>query len=188
MKFKNNNLVRFAVALFLFGLAVGAVVYFSFKPNLSNYIEQFKDTIVSNNNNTFLLNILIICGIFLSSITIIGVPLIVFYIFYEGLSIGYTMSLFISLFGYKGALFYILFLIVVKLIFLALSLFFSLVSIKYSYSFIKSAIAKNREKLFKSIIEHFLRFGIILSMTIVNSLLIYFLSHRIISIFIGLIV
>lgn len=187
-KLKNNNLVRFVVALFLFGLAIGIVVYLSFKPDLSGYIVEFKNSIVVNHNNTFLFNLIVISGIFLSSITIIGTPLIAFYIFYEGLSAGYTLTAFTTIFGFKGAMFYLLFFTVIKLIFILLVLLFSTISIKYSINFIKNVISKNIEKLYKMIIEQFLRFGIILLICIVNSGLIYFLSHRLISLFIGLIV
>ena len=188
IKLKNNFLVRFIVALFLFGIAIGIVVYFSFKPNLNACIEQFKNSVIVNHNNTFLLNILVISGIFLLSLFVIGMPLIIFYIFYVGLSVGYTLGVFISLYGFNGALFYLLFFIVVKLIFILLVLLFSFLSIRFSYKLVKNIIEKNIQKIYELIIEHFLRFGIVLVICIVNSFIIYLVSHKLISLFIGLIV
>lgn len=187
IKIKNCSLVRFVIALFLFGLTIGIVVYFSFKPNLTEYINNFKNLIVSSPNNTFLLNVIIISSIFLLSLLIVGTPLIVFFIFYEGLSIGYTLSVFISFFGFKGALFYLLFFIVVNLIFVVLSIFFSIQSLNFSYKLVKNIIAKNIDKVYKMLIEHVLRYGIIVSICIINSLLTYLLSNKLISLFIGLI-
>lgn len=187
-KLKNNSLVRFVVALFLFGLAVGIVVYFSYKPNLNEYMDNFKSLIVTTPNNTFLLNFIIISSIFLLSLFVIGVPFIIFYIFYEGLSVGYTLSVFISFYGFKGALFYLLFFLVIKLVFVFLALLFSMLAINFSYKLIKSIIDKNKEKIYKLLIEHIFCFGEVLILCVINSLLIYLLSHRIISLFIGFIV
>lgn len=188
IKLKDNFLVRFVVALFLFGVCVGIVVYFSFKPNLTAYIEQFKDYVVTNHSNTILLNIIVISSIFLLSLFIIGIPLIIFYIFYEGLTVGYTLAVFITLYGLKGALFYLLFFLVIKVIFVFLVLLFGILSIKFSYKLIKGIIEKNFEKISKLILEHFLRFGIILALCIVNSFIIFLISHKLVSLFIGLIV
>ena len=188
IKIKDNSLVRFVVALFLFGIGVGAVVYFSFKPDLSTYIDQFKDYVVNTHSNTILLNLIVICAIFLLSLFVIGLPLVIFYIFYEGLTVGYTLAVFISLYGLKGALFYLLFFIVVKLIFILLVLLFSVLSIRFSYKLIKVLFEKNLEKTSKLILEHFSRFGIIIAVCIINSFIMFLTSHKLISLFIGLII
>ena len=188
IKLKDNSLVRFVVALFLFGIGVGVVVYFSFKPNLSMYIDEFKEYIVSTHSNTILLNAIVISSIFLLSLFIIGIPIVIFYIFYEGLTVGYTLAVFILIYGVKGALFYLLFFIVIKLIFILLVLLFSVLSIKFSYKLIKGILEKNIQKIYSLIIEHVMRFGIILGICIVNSLIIFLISHKLVSLFINLIV
>ena len=91
--FKNNFLVKFVGALFLIGIIIGFLFYFTYKPDLSSSIDSFKSLISTTNQNTFISNIILISAIFILSISIVGLPALVFYIFYEGLSIGFTLGL-----------------------------------------------------------------------------------------------
>lgn len=185
--FKNNFLVKFVGALFLIGIIIGFLFYFTYKPDLSSSIDSFKTLISTTNQNTFISNIILISAIFILSISIVGLPALVFYIFYEGLSIGFTLGLFMAAFHAKGLIFYLLFFIVSKLIYTAIMLYFSIISIRYIIKFVECIINKNREELYRTIVYHFYRFIIILVIVIVNSSLIYFLSNKILSLFINLI-
>lgn len=185
--FKNNFLVKFVGALFLIGIIIGCLFYFTYKPDLSSNLESFKDLIVTTHQNTFISNIVLISAIFVLSVSIVGLPALIFYIFYEGLSIGFTIGLFASAFHVKGLIFYLLFFIVSKLLYTVIMLYFSIISMKYIVKFIDSVINKNREELYKTIVYHFYRFIIILIIVIVNSTLIYFLGNKIIGLFINII-
>lgn len=184
---KNNFVLKFVVTLFLVGLLIGLLTYINFKPDLSSYLSVFKDNLVDTHQNTFLLNIIFISGIFILSLSIIGLPVICFYLFYEGLAVGYTFGTFIVLYGIKGALFYLLYFLLIKGIYLILVIYFSTTSIKFIHRLITSIINKNNESLYNVIKYHFLRYIIILIITILNSCLIYFISGKIINLFAPLI-
>lgn len=188
MKFlKNNNLVKFVVALFFIGVIIGAIFYFAYRPDLSGNIETFKDLISSTHQNTFLSSLVLISAIFVLSITVIGLPVAIFYIFYEGLSIGYTLASFVFLYHIKGAIFYLFFFFVSKLVYLLLILYFVVQSVKYVSKFLDYFFSKNKEELSKTVVMHFYRFATVFGLALINSILIYFLANKIISLFIALI-
>ena len=174
-------ILKFAVLLFVFGIVLGSIIYLSYKPSLTFFFDEFKSTIFTSHNNVFLIDIGIITLIFIASITIIGMPLIVFYIFYEGLSLGYTLVAFFTYNSFKGVLFYILFFIIIKLIYIILVLYFSVISIKFSKEFLKNLVQKNKSEVFHNLYLHFLRYVIVLGATLVNSTFIYFFSNKLLT-------
>ncbi len=184
---KNNFLVKFVVALFFIGVLVGVGFYFAYKPDLTGHMEVFKGLITAGHQNTFLSSIVIISGIFVLSVSILGLPAILFYVFYEGLSIGYTLATFLFLYHLKGGLFYLLFFLVSKLVFILIMFYFVITSLRYIAKFLDYFFSKNREELYKTIVYHFYRFAIVLGATLVNCVLIYFFANSIIGLFIALI-
>lgn len=187
MKFKNNFIVKFVVTLFLIGIIIGFLSYFFFKPDLKEHLESFKDLLLTTKQNTFLSSTILISAIFVLSISIIGAPVIAFYLFYEGLSIGFTFGLFLAFYNIKGLLFYILFLLSSKIIYLLIIGYFIIFSLRYIVRFIDAIINKNREELYKTIVFHFYRYLMVLGAILINCTLIYFLSNRLIMFFIDLI-
>jgi len=185
-KFKVDNTVKFVVALFFVGLMTGIVYYMATRPDMGVYIESFKESL-NGHQNTFLPSFISFSVIFVLSISIIGLPGVCFYIFYEGLSIGFSLALFSGVYSLSGTGFYLLFLLVCKLLFEVLLLFFSITSIKYGIRFIEAIVNKNKEVLTRSIVIHFYRFIIVLGIGLVNSVFIFFLGNVITKLFIGLI-
>jgi stage II sporulation protein M len=184
--FKNNFVVKFIIVLFLISIIFGLIAYFSYKPDLAGYLEDFKTNISSTNQNVFLLNLGLLALMFVLSISIIGIPLILFYIFYEGFSAGFTVGVFISIYKLKGLLFYLLFFLVSKLIFILLTLYFSIMCIRFSYHLIDAIIHKNKESLYRYLTNHFYRFTLLVVITLINSTIIYFFSNNILEHFLGL--
>lgn len=187
MKFlKNNFIVKFVVTLFLVGIILGLLYNLAFKPDLGANLESFRELITSSHQNTFFSSIVAISMIFVLSISVIGLPVIAFYIFYEGMSIGFTLGAFIYFYHLKGALFYILFVLFSKVIYFAIFGYFTIISLRYIAKFLDTFIVKNREELYKTIVFHFYRFLCTLIAIIANSFLVYLLSNRILGLFIGL--
>ncbi len=187
MKFlKNMFLVKFVVALFLVGILGGLLFELALKPDLANELATFKELITSSHQNTFLSSMITLSMIFVLSISVIGLPIILFYIFYEGLSLGFTLGAFIYFYHLKGAFFYLLFVIFSKVIYFVLLLYFAVISLRYIAKFLDTFFSKNREELYKTIVFHFYRFLAVLLLSLANSTLIYFLSNLILKLFINL--
>lgn len=185
--FKNNFVVKFTVALFLIGILIGISYFLLYKPDVTSYVEEFKSLILSSKQNTFFTSLGIISFIFVASISIIGIPIVIFLIFYEGVSIGFTIATFFSIAHLKGLLFYVLFFLTCKAIFILAIGYFVVFSIRYAAKFIDAIKNKNKEALYRTIVYHFYRFLIVLTIVLVNSTLIYFFSNILIKKIIGLI-
>ncbi len=188
MKFlKNNFLVKFVVTLFFIGLIIGIGYHLTFRPNLGDTLEIFKEMILGTHQNIFLSSIIVVSAIFILSLSIVGIPVILFYVFYEGVSIGYTLIAFILTYHIKGAIFYLLFFIISKLIFLVIVGYFSIMSLRYIASFLDHFFSKNKSELYKTIVYHFYRFAIVLCVVILNCGIIYLFANKLIGLFVGII-
>lgn len=186
-KLKNNNIVKFVVTLFLVGIFIGIITNITFKPEITVYLEDFLLEVSNNRLNTFLLAIAIISGIFILSISLIGLPLILFYLFYEGFSIGFTLIAFTMTFGIKGFLFYLLYFIVIKLVFIICALYFAFMSTRFDIRLVNALIHKKREEVYGTFINQLYRYIIVLFCILINSTFIYFFANKIVSLFLPLI-
>lgn len=111
--FKNN---RFILIILMITFAVGifaGVIYYknaTSTEELSNYVEKFMNKI--NVEETKIYNVLkesllkntsIILIFWLLGASVIGIPILLFYVLYKGFSISFTISTIISTFGFvKG--------------------------------------------------------------------------------------
>ncbi len=183
---KNNYLVKFVVALFFIGIIGGVLFYALSKPDLTGHLEAFKDMLTTTRQNTFLSSLVIISAIFVLSLSVIGLPIIIFYLFYEAVGIGYTLASFVAIYRLSGGLFYCLFFLVSKLPFIVIAIYFIIFSMRYIAKFLDYFFSKNKEELYKTIVYHFYRFAITLAVTTVNCLFIYFFANKIVSLFLNL--
>ena len=178
---KFNKLVRSSLVVYLFIISVifGFIYFIINKPDLTTYISTFIDSIVNTNQNIILLNIGVISVLFLSSITMFPLPITYLYIFTEGFSIGFTFGLFIINRGFNGFIFYLLFIIICKLIYLIILIYFIIMCTKYVKNIISCILKKNREGVYISIINNFYRYIVVLIIITINSLFVYFYSNKI---------
>lgn len=164
----------------------GLIFYFAYKPDLTQELNSFIENMNSTHINIILPSVFAVSLVFISSISIIGNLILIFYLFYEGLTIGFTIGAFIGLYSMKGLLFYLIFIVFTKLISIIVLLYFSSMAFNYSIKFIDSITSKNREAMTRAIVYHFYRFLIVLIITLVNGFLIYLFGNRIVSLFINL--
>ena len=109
----NIKLVYFLCIIFLLGIIIGSI-YLKNKISTDLFIESenlFKNIDVAQTNynaksiviESLIKNIVIIIGFWIVGLSIIGAPLLILYILFEGFSIGITISYIIYSFGiYKG--------------------------------------------------------------------------------------
>lgn len=182
-KFKNNFIVKFTAVLFLIGVVIGFLFYFFYKPDLSAYLESFRNLVETARQNTFLANITSVSLIFVLSISIIGIPVLLFYLFYEGVSIGFTLGLFFGVYKIKGLIFYILYFLVSKALFVVIMLYFSIVSIRYTVRFVDAILSKSRENLYSTIVYQFYRYLIVLVAILLESTIVFFVANKLVGLF-----
>ncbi len=140
----HKNLWIFLIIILTFGIGVG--IYFGITSasvldnTLNNYITNSSSTHFSLNHFTILSIILI------SSFLLIGIPLAISYLFYEGMSLGFCLTLFIINFQLKGFLYIIIFFLLIKIVFLIIYFFFISKILNIGKNILSWIIYKNNKK------------------------------------------
>ena len=155
----------FLTTILVIGIISGIIfIFFISKTDKSLIKEQFENIIATINSNkinyldTFInsitSNLLIVVGIYILSISIIGIPIIIFLLYLKGFTFGLTISSLISTYKFKGLLGSISYLFphhVLELIIIVLISFHAInFSIRlFRYLFLKENIPLN--KYFKNL-------------------------------------
>lgn len=141
---KHKNLWLFLAIILTFGIGIGVYFGITSKDLLKNTLTNYTMTEPLTHfsiNHFVVLSILLI-----TSFLLIGIPLAISYVFYEGMSIGFCFTLFISTFHFKGFLYILIFMIITKTIFFLLFCYFFLKILNISKSIISWIIYKNNKK------------------------------------------
>ena len=176
--------------IFLFVLLIGLILGIIFVINLRDSLFEnissnlliWQKNLTNFHFNNILPHLLLIPFLLILSLYFIGLPLNIFYIFYNGFSIGFIISCLTKLWGFNGLLYGFCYCFINKGIFILLLFLL--------YLLIMNVVEKNFHKIFKkdihgtSIIKNnFKKCGIIYIIIFINDLLIYFLGGKFLNIF-----
>lgn len=170
---KNSKNITLYVAIVLLVSIVTGFIYGINNPiDLTDYLASLK-----NNNSLFLLHTLVIIGIFFSTLSLINLLLesVIFGI--EGISIGFTISLFFHQYKLKGLLYGIITILVNKGIYLIILLYLFIVSFNYINRIIKNILGLNNDYINYSIKPLIKKFTLILIFSLINNTIIYFFGN-----------
>lgn len=146
--------------------------------NINEYIQNLNNYKI---NNIFM-DTIILSSLLILSIFIIGIPLSIFFIFYNGFSIGFIISSLSSIFGFKGLIYSIIHIIINKFVFLFFLYFLFLAMYKIVLLLIKYWVHK--EKINKDEIIHlFKKIILCLLIIIIYDLILYFFGNKIMNLF-----
>lgn len=182
----NKPLIKFLIILFIIGIFVGIYLYLNasniVKESVLNEISTIPELITKTRQNCLFSHLLIISIIIILSFTIIGVPLIIFYYFYESVSLGFFIATLWKWKKINGLLFSIPFTIINKLIFFALLIYIIINSLSYSKKIISNWKANKND----IIIRHLYKMGFALITILTIDTIIYFGGNKLLSIFLFL--
>lgn len=187
MKFKwlksNRSIIKFLVMLFITSILVGIYLYLSkeklIKESINTELIKMINNLDITRQNNILNHLLIMIVISVLSLTIIGLPVILIYFLYEGVSIGFLLSSFINYSPIKGMLFGTIFIIISKIIYIAILIYLLTNTLKYTKSFLKRLkTAKN-----ELIINQVIKILFCITITLINDIILYFIGNKIITIF-----
>ena len=146
--------------------------------NINEYIQNINNYKI---NNIFM-DIIILSSIIILSIFIIGIPISIFFVFFNGFSIGFIISSLSSIFGFKGLIYSIIHVIINKFIFLFFLYFLLLALYKITLILIKYWVHK--EKINKDELMHLLKKMVLcLLIILIYDLVLYFFGNKIINLF-----
>ena len=173
---KNKKYLMFIFIVVLIGIVCG-FIYYHF---LNTEIQiQIADTLKNYNNfrYNFIVKYLVIMSLLLVlSFFIIGVPLSILFLFYESLSIGFLINIFLASFGISGLIYSSLFILINKLISFILIICFIQKTINIGRFIIGMFIYKKDEVIFDKLIFNFKNSLYIILFVLLTNIILYFLS------------
>ncbi len=145
--------------------------------NINDFLQGFG----KSNISTLLLHLVILSTLLILCIFLIGGPLVIFFMFYNGFTIGFIISSITCIFGIKGMLFGTIYAIITKLLFLILLVIFSVNLFKIVKCVIDYIVYKKNNKESLSI---FMKRSIVfIGLVMFNDIILYFAGVKLINIF-----
>lgn len=178
----NKKFILFLGIIFGIGIISG-IFYFSFlsgddKNIIISSITNFFNDLSNIKINFIGTHLIILPLLWVLSLIVIGIPLALFYLFYNGFLIGFTMSNFVLVAHFKGFIFGLIYVLITKVIFLFFLLIFIISTIRIGLIVLKKEKLK-KEKIYVLSKRVLLCFILIL----INDLILYFLGDNLINVF-----
>ena len=182
----NKYICLFFSIIFTIGIIIGFIflIYLeeSSKELISLNINEWLQSLSTSHINSILEHIIILSTLAILSIFVIGLPLIIFFVFYNGFSIGFLLMSLIEIFGVKGLIYGLIYLIITKGIYLFFLTIFILALIKIIILIIKRLIW--HQKMNKNLLVTYCkRILICIGVIILSDIILYFGGTKLISIF-----
>lgn len=172
---RHKYLLLFLFMLLVVGIIIGIILY-NIMPSINQTsliinLDNLKDQLLSNHLNNLFPHILAICVISILSLTIIGYFTGLFYLFYIGMSIGFTTAFLIVKYGLKGLIFSILYSIIFKLIYICVLIVILVKLYEIVKNIIGLIIYKKNDQLIGNFRHNYLSILILLFIIIINDLI-----------------
>lgn len=180
---KHKLIFLFLFIIFLFGSVTGFLFYLKQDITVKETILHSLDNLFSTNVFSFkniFFHLLILMAIIALSFCFMAVPIMLFYLFFEGISVGFLIPIFFSLYKINGLLYFLLYFVLIKLVFLLL-LFFVFLKL---FSLMKSYIEGIRKRNY-AFMEEMKYVFILVFFVILNDLVVYFGSNPLLSLLLG---
>ncbi len=144
-------------------------------------INNFLQSLGTNNISILVQHLVILSTLLILSIFLIGGPLVIFFMFYNGFTIGFIISSITCIFGIKGMLFGVLYVIISKLVFVVLFIIFSVNLFKIVKCVIDYLVYKKRNK--ESLVMFMKRSIVFIGIIMISDVILYFGGAKLINIF-----
>lgn len=145
--------------------------------NINNFLQSFG----TSNISILVQHLVILSTLLILSIFLIGGPLVIFFMFYNGFTIGFIISSITCIFGIKGMLFGVLYVIISKLAFVILLIIFSVNLFKIVKCVIDYLVYKKSNK--ESLVMFMKRNIVFIGIIMFSDIILYFGGVKLINIF-----
>ncbi len=181
----HKKYLLFLSIVFLVGLVGGGLFVFFLK-------EDSKEMVLENINawvgsdlriSLFLPHIFALSVLFVLSFFIIGLPIYIFFMFYNGFSVGFTVASIGSIFQIKGIIYGIIYVLISRGIFLVLLLIFIFFLVRIGekvFLIMTHKSNKNEGQLILGLVKKSL---IVLLLILINDTFLYFWGAKLVNIF-----
>ena len=185
----NLFIVKFLVSLLIIGIIIGFFVYYNepdlVKESINHELSYLGDVLSNTRQNNFINHLILFSVAMFFSLIIIGLPIILFYYFYEGLSFGFFLASLFDYNGFEGLFFGVIFGIINKLILYLVLIYLLLFSFHYSKKMIRAI--KNKEfKIYEYVATQIFKNIFIMIIILISNTFIFFFGNKILAYFLFL--
>ena len=145
-------------------------------------INEYLQDLASLKCNNIFIDIITLSSIIMLGIFIIGIPIAIFFIFYNGFTLGFIIASLSSIFGFKGFIYSLVYIIINKLVYLFFLYFLLLALFKIVLIIIRTFVHKEHKN--KNEIFHLLKtIGLCLAIILIYDLILYFFGNKLLILF-----
>ena len=145
--------------------------------NINEFLQNFSNMSI----NSGIIHLIMLSSLLILSVFLIGGPLVLFFMFYNGFSIGFIISSLTCIFGIKGILYGVIYVIISKLIYVVLLILFSVNLFKIVKCIIDLIVYKKSNK--ESIIIFIKRSVVFIGMILLNDIILLFCGGKLVNLF-----
>lgn len=145
--------------------------------NINEFLQNFSNT----NINSGLMHLVILSSLLILSIFLVGGPLLIFYMFYNGFSIGFVVSSITYIFGIKGMLYGSIYILISRLVYIIVLIIFNVNLFKIIKCNIDSLVYKKGNK--ESLSVFYKRSIVFIGIILINDVILYFGGGKLINLF-----
>lgn len=145
--------------------------------NINEFLQNFSNT----NINSGLMHLVILSSLLILSIFLVGGPLLIFYMFYNGFSIGFVVSSITYIFGIKGMLYGSIYILISRLVYIIMLIIFNVNLFKIIKCNIDSLVYKKSNK--ESLSVFYKRSIVFIGIILINDVILYFGGGKLVNFF-----
>lgn len=145
--------------------------------NINEFLQNFSNT----NINSGLMHLVILSSLLILSIFLVGGPLLIFYMFYNGFSIGFVVSSITYIFGIKGMLYGSIYILISRLVYTIVLIIFNVNLFKIIKCNIDSLVYKKSNK--ESLSVFYKRSIVFIGIILINDVILYFGGGKLVNLF-----
>ena len=145
--------------------------------NINEFLQNFSNT----NINSGLMHLVILSSLLILSIFLVGGPLLILYMFYNGFSIGFVVSSITYIFGIKGMLYGSIYILISRLVYIIVLIIFSVNLFKIIKCNIDSLVYKKSNK--ESLSVFYKRSIVFIGIILINDVILYFGGGKLVNLF-----
>jgi len=173
---RNKKYLKFVFVIIVIGLISGFLYYHFLNSEVQeNIINTIKDYTIFNSNYIFK-DLIITSVILVSSFFIMGIPLAIFFLFYESISLGFLINIFFVAFKLKGLIYIALYILINRLLVFFLIILFLQKIINIGRLVIGIILSKNDKTIRDKLIVNFKNSIYIIIFILIINVIVYFVS------------
>lgn len=176
---KYKKYLIFVFVIIIVGFVAGFIYYHLLKSNTQNDILYTLHNLTNYRYNAIIKDLTITSLLLVLAFLVIGLPLGIFYLFYESAALGFLFSTFLAAFKIKGLFYALMVFLVNRLIPLILIVFFMLRIINISRYVIGLFIYKKDQAIISKIMLNFKNSLYLLVFLLLYNIFLYFVTPSI---------